>query len=244
VGLDLTLLYTDIDSGDSSFAFFSSSSLFNVEWRGSAIHIHGPDLWDNNSWDKFEMVIYHLNVAVYTSYNWFINPHIVFVKVSWCSRNEEVESLYHQWSCNIHCLAGGSSNFSLKYIYVTLFVYLWNHCELHVRLSIYNLILAILDILTEMVFLQVARIVLFVYMFYHVYLHFDQVITTEVMNFRNCLVYVVLCNKQILILNFWPFKMANNVLLPYKITFWTRMCLWLIGRGRWVCGCKDQHLVW
>lgn len=90
---------------------------------------------------------------------------------------------------------------------------------MHVRLSIYNLILAILDILTEMVFLQVARIVLFVYMFYHVYLHFDQVITTEVMNFRNCLVYVVLCNKQILILNFWPFKMANNVLLPYKITF-------------------------
>jgi len=43
-GSGLTLLYTDIDSGDSSFAFFSSSSLFNVEWRGSAIHIHGPDL--------------------------------------------------------------------------------------------------------------------------------------------------------------------------------------------------------
>lgn len=141
-GSGLTLLYTDIDSGDSSFAFFSSSSLFNVEWRGSAIHIHGPDLWDNNSWDKFEMVIYHLNVAVYMSCNWFNYAHIVFVKVSWCSWNEEVESLYHQWSCNIHCLDGGSSHYSLKYIYVTFFVYLWSHSELPVRLSTYNLILA------------------------------------------------------------------------------------------------------
>ena len=44
-------------SGDPSSLFCSSSSIFNVEWGRATLHIHDPNIWDNNSRDQFEMVI-------------------------------------------------------------------------------------------------------------------------------------------------------------------------------------------
>lgn len=179
VNMDLTWLHNNIDLGDSSFAFFSSSILFNVDWGGSAIHIHGPDLWDNYSWDQLEMVILHLNMhsichVIYLlmhilclwryldaagmkkSNAYLING--VVIVIAWLVG--QVIAVWNILSL-IYCVICGI---------IVNCISCWPYR---------NLILAILDMLTEMVFLQVARILLFVYMFYHVYLHFDQVITTD-----------------------------------------------------------------
>jgi hypothetical protein len=68
------------------------------------------------------------------------------------------------------------------------------------------LIMHLLDLLlTEMVYLQVARILLFVYMFYHVYLHFDQVITIKTLNLK-IIWFVVLYMLQILTSTFGVLK--------------------------------------
>jgi len=121
----------------------------------------------------------------------FVYVFVVFVKVSRCSWYEKVQSLSHQWGCNIPCLDGGLNCCSLKYICIALAMFVevslfWDIISCWIYIII---ILGLLDLLlTEMVYLQVARILLFVYMFYHVYLHFDQVTTlfTSHTGFESC----------------------------------------------------------
>jgi hypothetical protein len=80
---DLTWLHVNIGSGDSSSAFFSSSSLFNVEWRRAAVHVHGPHLRDNNSRNQFEMVSLHLNLNSDMSWIFFFNLLMISIFCLW-----------------------------------------------------------------------------------------------------------------------------------------------------------------
>lgn len=147
------------------------------------------------------MVILHwnLNSHYVVIFLLFVDDfRILFVKVSWCSWNEKVKSLSHQWGCDIHCLAGRSSHCRLKHI-----------CESNFMLSSHSSALAH----AYRNYLQVARILLFVYMFYHAYLHFDQVITTDTPSLRIVLCLWCFCSRQLFILKFWSVNVTSYLLL-------------------------------
>lgn len=198
-------LHINIDSGDSSYVFLSSSSLLNVEWRRAAVYVHGPHFWDNNSRGQFEMVILHLNLNSNIRWNiLFVDVCIVFVKVSWCSWNEKVKSLSHQRGCNLHCLAGRSCHCSLKYTFVT-------RCKSNLMLNSHSGPLGHpyrngLSAGCQNTFVRVYVLPRLLTLwsgnnFWH----------TE---FKNCLASLMLCSRQIFNMTFWSGNITTY-LLPW-----------------------------